>query len=248
MKDYNYSWFSKYYDLIEKSESIENLNNILDSFFKVNNVKSVLDMTCGTGVQSIFLHKNNYDVTASDLNPEMLNIAKSKYSEMEFHQANMIDVNFNKKFDAIISIFNAIGHLSRSDFDKTLVNAFENLNDNGFYIFDIFNFDFMLENFISHEFIDGFKEFEGTKFIRFNNNRLDTINKIMKLNQTVLIEVGMDEIEKFEESWDMQIYSSDELKQIVENKGFKVINMLNIDGEKFDKWKSLSIVIFAKKQ
>ncbi len=249
MKDYNYSTLAKYYDALELGEGgSESINKFLDGFFKKNKIKSVLDITCGTGAQAIYLHQKGYKITASDFSEEMVAIAQKKYKRLKFHQADMRTVNFGK-FDAVISIFNAIGHLSKPDFKKAIKNIRENLKPKGYYIFDIFNLDFMRNGgFIDHEFIDSCREMNGLKFVRFNHHKLDSKKSIMKFNQKTYIQEGHNSPKSFRERWDLQIYTSSQLKEILERNGFEVVKFLNIDGRKFDKKKSLFILTIARKK
>ena len=46
----------------------------------------------------------------------------------------------------------------------------------------------------------------------------------------------------------MQIYSSNELKNILEKNGFEVVEFLDMGGKKFDKDKSLFILTIARKK
>ncbi len=248
MKSYDYSSHARYYDVVEASDSFNTFNQFLNNLFHKHNVKSVLDMTCGTGVQSIFLHDNGYEVTASDLSGEMISMAREKLgdrTDLQFHQANMIDVNFNKQFEAVISMFNAIGHLTREDFRKTVQNAWNNLKSGGLYIFDIFNFDWMKENFIPHEFMDVCMEHEGTKYVRFNDNNLDFNTHILHINQKTLIQTGIEKIREIKQIWDMQIYTRDELTELVEEVGFEVVSVVNLEGETFDN--NMFVVMIAQK-
>ena len=48
------------------------------------------------------------------------------------------------KFDAVFTI-NAIGYVTKADFEKKLCVIHENLNEGGIYIFDIFNKDAMTQ-------------------------------------------------------------------------------------------------------
>ena len=153
MKDYDYSIQAKYYDVLEENPGVKDFNKVLDKLLKKHKVKSVFDITCGTGIQSIYLDKNGYNVTASDFSKEMVAIAQKKYPKIKFKQADMRSANFGK-FDAVISIFNAIGHLSKSDFQKAPQNISNNLKSGCLYIFDIFNFVFMNKIFIPYVFID----------------------------------------------------------------------------------------------
>ena len=75
IKEYDYAKLAEFYDSLEFSKSDSGTNNFLNEFFKKNKIKSVLDITCGTGAQAIFLDKKGYDVTASDLNNDELTYA-----------------------------------------------------------------------------------------------------------------------------------------------------------------------------
>ncbi len=247
MKDYNYSTFAEFYDEIEIDyNKAKKLNEILDKLLKKLGKKTILDMTCGTGFQVEYLSKKGYEIIGSDLNKEMLNIAKKKCPNIKFYHGDMRNAKYGK-FDAVITIFNAIGHLSKIDFEKAIRNISDNLNDNGIYIFDIFNLDFMKKNFINHEFIDTSKEVGDIKAVRFNNNKLDSKNGIMKINQKTFIQKGMNKPKIVKEKWDMKIYSSNQLKEMLEMNGFKVLEFMDINGNKLDKNKSLSILTVARK-
>ena len=247
MKDYDYSVQAKYYDGLEENPSVEDFNKVLDKLLKKHKVKSVFDITCGTGAQAIYLDKKRYNVTASDFSKEMVAIAQKKYSKIKFKQADMRSANFGN-FDAVISIFNAIGHLSKSDFQKAIQNISNNLKTGELYIFDIFNFDFMKNNFIPYGFIDTCKEVDGIKYVRFNKNKFDKKKQLMTMNQRTYIQEGLDKPQIFTDSWDMQIYSSEQLKNILKENSFEIVEFLSMDGKKFDKENSLFILTIAKKK
>jgi SAM-dependent methyltransferase len=247
MKDYNYARLAESYDFLEENPNISNFNLVLDTLLKKFKVKKVLDITCGTGVQAIYLHKKGYDVSAYDYSLEMVGQAKKKYPAIQFKQADMRESKLGK-FDAVISIFNAIGHLSKSDFEKAIRNISDNLIAGGIYIFDIFNLEFMERNFITYEFIDKARE-EGDKtYVRFNNNKLDSKNGIMNLNQKIYIQNNLDKPEIINEVWDMQIYSSKQLKEMLEKNGFEIVEFLSMEGTKFNNEKSNSILTIARKK
>lgn len=247
MKDYDYATFAEHYDEIEIDKDRSNiLNNVIDKLLKKFKVKKILDMTCGTGVQVKYISGKGYDIIGSDLSKEMLDIAKKKCSNINFYQGDIRIAQYGK-FDAVITIFNAIGHLSRKDFEKAINNISKNLNKGGIYIFDIFNLEFMKNNFINHEFIDVAKEIGNLKAVRFNNNHIDIKNGIMHINQKTLVQEGISKIKSMMGEWDMQIYSSEQLKELLEKNGFKVMEFLDVNGDKFDKDKNISILTVASK-
>ena len=251
IKQYNYDKFAKYYDILELGESnnYEDINHFLDLIFKQHKVKTILDMTCGTGAQAIGLTKRGYTVTASDLSQSMLQIAKEK--------AKGLNINFVKgdirsskfgKFDAVISIFNAIGHLSKPDFIKALRNIQNNLNKNGLYIFDIFNLDFMKSGgFINYEFLDKSITYNGTKFVRFNKNNINYKTGVISIKQKTYIQEELKQSSILNENWEMQIYSLAELKQILKKNGFKIMDVSEGPKTKFMHQKSLSVYLITQK-
>jgi len=249
LKQYNYSEFAEYYDVIElKGDDGSSTNNFLDKIFKKYKIKTVIDMTCGTGIQAIGLSKKGYKITASDINKEMLDIAikKAKNLNINFHQGDIKTAKYGR-YDAVIAMFNAIGHLSRKDFEVSIKNVSQNLKESGLFIFDIFNFDFMKNNFKNYKFIDTITEHEGTRFVRFNKNKLDYKKRIMKMNQETWIQENSKKAEIIKEKWDMQIYTSGELKKLLEKNGFKVEKNYGGVNKEFIKEKSLFNFIIAKK-
>ena len=250
IRKYNYKDLAEYYDVLElDSENTLKMNNFLGDIFRSYNVKSALDMTCGTGAQTIELKKKGYDIAALDISKEMLNVARKKSKDLaiKFYQG---DIRTSKigKFDAVIAIFNAIGHLSKKDFGIAISNISDNLKNSGLFIFDIFNLDFMKSGgFIKHRFIDKAKEHSGIKYVRFNKNTIDYKNGIMGVNQEVYIQEGLGKPKIIKEKWDMQIYSSKELTEILKKYGFKVLKFYGGPEDVFIKDKSLSIYVVAKK-
>jgi len=136
---------------------------------------------------------------------------------------------------------------NKIDFEKAVKNIRENLNNKGIFIFDIFNLDFMRTKFKTKEFIDKAIDTGKMRFVRFNKNTLDLDKGIMHINQKTFIQES-DKLQKIKENWDMQIYSSNELKSILEKNGFEVFEFLSMDGAKFNKNNSLFILTIARKK
>ncbi|MEK6904166.1 MAG: class I SAM-dependent methyltransferase [Nanoarchaeota archaeon] len=253
MKQYNYSRIAKYYDIIELGGGEGPITSaFLDNIFRKNKIKTVLDMACGTGAQAIGLAEKGYHVTASDINRDMLGIAKkkakSKKLDIKFCVGDIRTARLGK-FDAVISMFNAIGHLSEKGFEKAIKNVSANLKDGGLFIFDIFNIDFMKSGgFVRDRFIDVATERKNLKFVRFNKNKMDLKSRILKINQDLYIQEGIRKPDIYKETWDMKVYSSDELKRILNRNGFRVLNICGLNGDKFVKNKTLNMVLISKKR
>ena len=95
-------------DMIRNDEII---NSILDNA-KVCEGKDVLDVACGTGVLiPDYLARNVNTVTAIDISPEMVKIAKGKFGQgnVQIICGDAETEEFEHKFDCIV-VYNAFPH------------------------------------------------------------------------------------------------------------------------------------------
>lgn len=53
-------------------------NRSIEQILRKYKVKTVLDLTCGTGMQAFYLAKRGYEVTGADISSELVRIASSK--------------------------------------------------------------------------------------------------------------------------------------------------------------------------
>ena len=85
------------------------LDIILDNGGIRENI-DILDVACGTGVLfPYYLHRNVKSITAIDLSPEMVKIAKSKFPQADVICGDAENIILDKQFDAIM-IYNAFPH------------------------------------------------------------------------------------------------------------------------------------------
>jgi ubiquinone/menaquinone biosynthesis C-methylase UbiE len=71
---------------------------------------TLLEVACGTGIHASIL-RENYQVEGLDLDHEMLAVASQTYPDIPFHQADMVDFDLGKQFDAITCLFSSIGYV-----------------------------------------------------------------------------------------------------------------------------------------
>lgn len=248
--EFHYDQESESYDLFNTNNTLI-INSVIERILLKHKIQSVLDITCGTGLQLFYLLDKGFKVEGLDINQKMLTIAKEKA------QAKHIDIQLIKgdirtskvgKFDAVISIFNAIGHLTKEDFIKAIGNIADNLNDNGLYIFDIFNLNYLLyKDNITKLTIDWQKK-EGDTV--FREIQYSTINKegILASYDIYHKEKKDDQPEIMTAFQTLQVYSSYQLKEILDKNGFDVIELFDINGEKFNDVQSERILAVAKKR
>ena len=143
-----YNKEAKYYDLFNEKNSIV-INEYLEHIFKKHKIKTILDLTCGTGSQVFWLSKKGFYIVGYDINNNMIKIANEKaYNKgvnLKFAKGDIRTTHVGE-FDAVITIFNSIGHLTKQDFEKAIQNIYANLKYGGLYVFDIFNLNYLLED------------------------------------------------------------------------------------------------------
>ena len=249
-KPSHYNKESESYDAFNEARSAV-INATLDKILKKYDVKTVLDLTCGTGSQVFWLAKRGFGVVGADINSKMLKIAQDKAKneklDLQFIKGDMRTMHVGE-FDAVITIFNAIGHLTQPDFEKALHNIHRNLKKDGLYIFDIANLNYFLTgNHISDLTIDWLTTVDDTRFRDIQYSIIYT-DGILTFYTTSIIQKGSEKPKIKKSAQTLQIYTADQLKELLNKNGFKVIEQCGIDGSKFVEDKTDRILTIAQKQ
>lgn len=241
---------AKLYDHFNEKNS-QLINNTVKQILKQHNVKKILDVTCGTGSQVFYLIEHGYDVIGSDINANMLQVARNKAQEknldITFMQDDMRTVQAGQ-FDAVVSIFNAVGHLIKTDFEMAMRNAYSNLKPNGLFIFDIFNLDYLLhDNNITKLTIDWPIIKGDIKAREIQYSTIDTNGTLA--SYTIIHEQDNDQEPTISKTFQtLQVYSAKELTDKLALCGFKVLEQTSVDGSKFDQLTSERILTIAQKK
>lgn len=246
-----YRQMPEYFDVHNIDEQTETKNALIEKLLKAQKVKTVLDMTCGTGSQVFYLAERGYEVIGSDFSPALLDIARRKAKAMNrnitFIEGDMRRAKVGK-FDAVITIFNAIGHLTKADFEKTLKNICANLKDNGVYIFDIFNLQA-----ITHEIMDDFamdikSVVNGVTIRNVQHSEIDREKGLLTSHDQLTIFKEGQKPETHTNSFSLQIYTAEELQEMLSRNGFEIIGQYDMSGNNFIADKSLNILTVARKK
>lgn len=73
---------------------------------------SVLDVACGTGEHARFLiDDHGFAVDGIDVEPTLLDIARSKVTCGTFQMADMVDFALGRTYDAVVCLFSSIGYV-----------------------------------------------------------------------------------------------------------------------------------------
>jgi len=248
---FEYQQKPEYFDAHNVNESTESKNAFIEKLLKAQNVKTVLDMTCGTGSQVFYLAKRGYEVIGSDFSPALLVQARKKATaeglNLTFIDGDMRTLKAGQ-FDAVITIFSAIGHLSKPDFEKALQNIHTNLKDGGVYVFDIFNLQAITDDIIADFAMDIESVVNGDKVRNRQHSEIDRENGLLTSHDHYTILKDGCEPEVHTNTFSLQIYTAKQLRVMLERNGFDVIHHYDMDGNDFIADKSLNILTVARKK
>jgi ubiquinone/menaquinone biosynthesis C-methylase UbiE len=117
-----YKKTAQYYDALYHFLNYKEASKKLHSLIQQDNpsAKTLLDVACGTGKHLEYLCKD-YLAEGFDINPELLEIARTRCPGVPFHQGDMVNLELNKKFDVIICLFSSIA------FVKTVENLYKSV-------------------------------------------------------------------------------------------------------------------------
>jgi SAM-dependent methyltransferase len=245
-----YKKLPQYFDAWNINDDTHTKNSIIEQLLKKYDVKTVLDLTCGTGSQVFFLLEHGYHVVGADFSPELLKIARKRARthnlKVDFIDGDMRTLRVGQ-FDAVISIFNAVGHLSKAGFSKAIKNAAHNLKNGGIFIFDILNLEAMTDKVVAELACYVHKKINTTQILSTQCSTIDRANGILTSYDSYMIQKNIDKPEIFSNKFSLQIYSAKELNDILAQNGFATLGQYTLDGSKFQQLKSLNILTVAKK-
>ncbi len=223
-------------------------NHSIEQILRKYKVKTVLDLACGTGSQAFYLAKRGYEVTGADISLDLVRIASSKARKekmrMKMLHGDMRDIKVGS-FDAIITIFNAVGFLTKKGFEKAMRNIHSNLNNNGLYVFDIFNVK------CKENWTDAWSEtriFPNIRLHKVQRCKLDRKTGLLWSCDVFTVQKGSNKPEIFKQRYALQGYTAEDLRAMLNRNGFKTLGQYDIDGSKFLDKKSGSILTVARKQ
>lgn len=245
----HYDKEAKHYDAFNEERSLI-INRLIEKILKQHAVRTILDLTCGTGSQVFYLARQGYEVYGMDINKSMLEIARNKAAEQQLNihlEPGDMRTARPGKFDAVLTIFNAIGHLTKSDFEKTLQNIHACLNPGGFYLFDIFNLDYLLhEDNITKLTIDWQKK-SGEIMAREIQYSTISADGVLASYDIYHEQAGSNLPKIYTDVQTLQVYGAKELVQLLKKNGFSPVLQSDVDGSAFHEYTTERIFTVARK-
>jgi len=127
-------------DLYAKIEYLFDFEDVMDFLWdkyieelKSLNVKTILDIGCGSGGFMLKAKEAGFEVVGIDISKEMIENASQK--DLEVYHKDLCD--FEGKFDACVAIFDVINYMD-DEYLKKFFSCVKNvLNKDGYFLFDV---------------------------------------------------------------------------------------------------------------
>ncbi|PQJ77821.1 class I SAM-dependent DNA methyltransferase [Polaribacter porphyrae] len=177
-KDWFTDWFNtRYYHILYKDRNDADaqlfMQNIT-SFLELPKSTHILDLPCGKGRHSVFLNSLGYKVTGGDLAKNSIKIAKEFENDSLKFKVHDMRQPFNNKYDAVFNLFTSFGYFEDDKEDILILQNIKNgIKNNGYFVFDFLNADFVKANLVN-------KEIKTVDNITFNITREITEGFIIK--------------------------------------------------------------------
>lgn len=136
--------YAEFYDALYADKDYEAEVDFLESVFSAyarGDVRTVLDLGCGTGGHAVPLAARGYRVTGLDRAPAMVAQAREKATaacvDPRFEVADVRDYDLGETFDAVVSMFAVVSYqLTGDDVTAMFRAARAHLSPGGLLVFD----------------------------------------------------------------------------------------------------------------
>jgi len=239
-----YNFFPKIYDEFMEHADYNKWKDLVLNIAKKYSISqdTVLDLGCGTGSLLIKLKDCFSKLYGLDISENMIKKAKEKAktneTNIKFFHDDMVTFEMKEKFDVIVSFFDTLNHILS---EEELLLHFETvkkalLND-GIYIFDYVDRDFMNEMFKNNIFVDERDNFTCIW-------QLSQEEEIDFIESTYFVKNKNNTYDKTREVYTKKIYSIGELKNIIGKSGLKILENNKNSQIAGDRW----IFVLTKKE
>ncbi len=158
-------WFNtKYYHILYKDRDYKEaqlfMQNLVKNLRLAPNSK-ILDLACGKGRHSIYLHQLGFKVTGTDLSKNSIELAQ-KYEQpgLNFKVQDMSKA-LEEEFDAVFNLFTSFGYFEKEENNLNTIKAIKaELKPDGYGVIDFMNVKKVIQNLVPRNT----KTVEGIKF------------------------------------------------------------------------------------
>ncbi|MHA1989462.1 MAG: class I SAM-dependent DNA methyltransferase [Candidatus Hodarchaeales archaeon] len=250
-----YNKSAEYYDFIYLNKEDLEYDKIVRDFLQLSkeilgrDLKTLLDLGCGTGTLAIKFTNNNVNVTGLDISKEQLKIAKQKIEtkkmDISLHEGDMSEFFIDEKFDAAGAFFSGFCYLLTDEqVIRFLINMEKLINSRGILFFEFWNSHAIKPNLKSHLI----REEGDLKLLRYNTIEFDVETGIATMPMHHLVTKNKEVIADFTEVHKLRTYTIPHLKALIKQTPWKIKEIYSgyyLDGKEKRKPKNSEFRFYA---
>ena len=223
--------YANFYDFLYSDKNYQAecsfVKRVFDTY-GAGDIRTILDLGCGTSSHALILSDMGYTVTGVDLSEKMLRLAAGKAREqnkqIRFLEGDIRNLDLKQKFDAVLAMFNVLGYqTTNQDVESALRSARRHLGRNGLFICDVWFGPAVLREKPSER--TKTIEQENSKVVRYARPVLDIINQTVEVNYTVSKIGGGQRQAEVKEPHLVRFFFYQELLGFLERNGFEVLKI-----------------------
>ncbi len=138
-----YAALAHYYDALTRDVPYGRFADFYEALFRSGGleVKTILDLACGTGTLTCLLAARGYDMTGADVSGDMLSVAYDKASDLKnrplFLNQPMQALDLYGTVDAVVCSLDGINYVKPDILKEVFSRVLLFLEPGGIFIFDI---------------------------------------------------------------------------------------------------------------
>ncbi len=229
------NFYNAYYSFKDYEKEAAFVLSLAKKYLK-KNLKTLLDIGCGTGGHLIPFVKAGIKVVGFDLSKAMIKQARKKIKNLMRDNPQITTIvpkiqvgdarsyRDGKKYDGIVSMFATMGYLtSNEDFLAGLRTARAHLNKNGLFIFDVWFGPTVLVGRPETRI----QEFEnkGMRTIRMVTPKLEPTRQVVSVHYNIFQIDGEKVVAEVDEVHEMRFFFIQELKLFLKSARFEMVKV-----------------------
>jgi ubiquinone/menaquinone biosynthesis C-methylase UbiE len=230
-----YTKFAAAYDKMMKNVDYVRWADYIDRLFALYNFRprKVLDIACGTGSATVLLAEKGYLMSGTDRAMEMLLWAREKAKKrgirLHLWQQDMRHLAVARPYDAALCLYDSINYITtEEEMKRVLARVSEALIPRGMFIFDVTTEYNIVKHFHRQTFAESYEDFSYIW-----RNLYIPKEKVCKTVLTFFLQED-DHYSKYEELHIQKIYSVAQVKELLEQTGYKLLS--SFDAFTFNRW------------
>jgi SAM-dependent methyltransferase len=210
----------KYYEIIRRS--FRNLE--AETAFFVSYLPSageVLDLGCGTGTNLRALNELGHKCMGIDQSQCFLEYAKSAGGDIEYRYCRAVDLETDRHFDLIYSIFVTLNYMKREELKPLFDKVRRWLRPNGRFVLDIGHMLNFVDNY--QPYIIAHHESEEILITRLIRHFVNAHTANWRHEETILVRETSGEVLMYKNFFDQMILTAPEVRHLLKDSGLDVV-------------------------